>query len=76
MMMMMVLVMMVMMMMIVLDDDACMERKEVKWKVGAGEEEGVKKIQVEGGGEDTGAWMSGAIQVQGDHGAWHRGNVI
>ena len=50
------------------DDDAGMERKAVKWKVGAGEEEGVKKIQVEGGGEGTGAGRSGNLGARGSGG--------
>ena len=50
------------------DDDAGMERKAVKQKVGAGEEEGVKKIQVEGGGEGTGAARSGDLGAGGSGG--------
>ena len=55
----------------------------MKRKVGAGGEEGVKKIRVEGGGEGLGAGRSGdlgaggqGIWVQGGQGAWHRGNII
>ena len=83
---MMVMVMMIMIMMwMVVDDDngvddgngddeAGVERKGVKRRVGPGEEEGVKKMRVEGGGEDAGAGTSHDVgvgglgsMVQGEH---------
>ena len=46
-------------------EEAGVERKAVKRKVGAGGEEGVKKIRVEGGGEGSGAGRSGNLGVVG-----------